>query len=168
MAVIWGPRNRCLSSHAIPVVEQRNVLSAAQERFSAILVVTADGEGIPMFPENLRDATRKAAQQGEPKLQKRRSKGEKGNRKRMAAVAAVYSIASKTFRAPRSSRARKEVRQLSKGGGVGGNKPGIGEGARGYIAPNEAGKVGSVHHDFGRAGRWLTARFAALDFDLNA
>ena len=59
----------------------------------SILVVTADGKGIPMLPESLRDATRKAAQQGEPKLQKRRSKGEKGNRKRMAAVAAVYSIA---------------------------------------------------------------------------
>lgn len=59
----------------------------------SILVVTADGKGIPMRPESLREATRKAAEQRVPKLQKRRSKGEKAHRKRMAAVAAVYSIA---------------------------------------------------------------------------
>lgn len=65
----------------------------ASEDDDSILVITTDGKGIPMRPESLRDATRKAAERSEPKLQKRRSKGEKGNRKRMAAVAAVYSIA---------------------------------------------------------------------------
>jgi hypothetical protein len=59
----------------------------------SILAVTTDGKGIPMLPESLRPATRKAAEKNEPKLQTRRSKGEKGQRKRMAAVAAVYSIA---------------------------------------------------------------------------
>jgi hypothetical protein len=58
-----------------------------------ILVVTLDGKGVPMHPEALRDATRKAAEKAEPKSQKRRSKGEKAHRKRMATVAAVYTIA---------------------------------------------------------------------------
>jgi hypothetical protein len=47
-----------------------------------ILVVTADGKGVPM---------RRPAQEG-PKRHHRRTKGEKANKKQMACVGAVYSI----------------------------------------------------------------------------
>lgn len=58
----------------------------------SILVITVDGKGVVMRPEGLRDATRKAAQNGKRKLKHRLTKGEKTNRKRMATVAAVYTI----------------------------------------------------------------------------
>ena len=58
-----------------------------------LLVVTADGKGVPMRQESLPAATRKAAEKSTPKLQKRRAKGEKAHKKRMAQVAAVYTIA---------------------------------------------------------------------------
>jgi hypothetical protein len=57
-----------------------------------LLVLSADGKGIVMRKEDLREATRKAAEQQEHKLTTRLSKGEKKNRKRMAEVAAVYTI----------------------------------------------------------------------------
>ena len=46
-----------------------------------------------MRRQDLREATKKAAEQGRHKLGKRLSRGEKRNRKRMATVAAVYAIA---------------------------------------------------------------------------
>jgi hypothetical protein len=50
-----------------------------------LMVVTADGKGVPMRrPE--------AAEEGGPKPHHRRGKGEKANKKRMACVGAVYSI----------------------------------------------------------------------------
>ena len=58
----------------------------------AVLVLTADGKGIAMRKEDLREATRRAAQSSSRKLQKRLTKGEKRNRKRMAEVAAVYLV----------------------------------------------------------------------------
>jgi hypothetical protein len=57
------------------------------------LVLTADGKGIVMRPEGLREATRQAAEQSAPKLPTRTSKGEKRDRKRMAQVASVYDLA---------------------------------------------------------------------------
>lgn len=63
------------------------------EQSSGILVLSADGKGVVMRPEDLREATRKAAQTKENKLGKRLSRGEKSNRKRMATVAAVYTVA---------------------------------------------------------------------------
>ena len=45
-----------------------------------------------MIEKDLRDATRKAAQNSKQKLQSRLSPGEKTNRKRMATVAAVYEV----------------------------------------------------------------------------
>jgi hypothetical protein len=58
-----------------------------------ILVISADGKGVVMRPEDLREHTRKAAEAGTRKMDTRLSKGEKKNRKRMATVAAVYTIA---------------------------------------------------------------------------
>ncbi len=63
-----------------------------------LLVLTADGKGIVMRADGLRDATRQAAEKGSHKLERRLSKGEKKNRKRMAEVAAVYDLP----RVPRS------------------------------------------------------------------
>jgi hypothetical protein len=59
----------------------------------SILALSTDGKGIVMRPEDLREATRRAAAVGTHKLTKRLSPGEKRSRKRMAQVAAVYTIA---------------------------------------------------------------------------
>ena len=55
-----------------------------------LLVMTTDSKGIVMRTEDLRDATRKAAEKSKHKIQTRLSTGEKHNRKRMATVASVY------------------------------------------------------------------------------
>lgn len=57
-----------------------------------ILVITADGKGVVMHEQDLREQTRKAAQKRKPQMETRLSKGEKKNAKRMATVAAVYTI----------------------------------------------------------------------------
>ena len=56
-------------------------------------MLTTDCKGIVMRPEDLREATRKAAQQAEPRLKTRLSPGEKSQRKRMATVASIYTVA---------------------------------------------------------------------------
>jgi hypothetical protein len=58
-----------------------------------LLVTSFDGKGVVVRREDLREATKKAAETGSHKLKKRLSKGEKRNRKRMAEVAVVYDIA---------------------------------------------------------------------------
>ncbi len=55
-----------------------------------VLVLSADGKGIVMRSDALRDATAKAAQRASPKLRTRLSKGEKSGRKRIAEIGAVY------------------------------------------------------------------------------
>ena len=57
-----------------------------------VLVLSADGKGIVMRAEALREATARAAQRASPKLKTRLSKGEKANRKRIAEVGAVYDL----------------------------------------------------------------------------
>ena len=57
-----------------------------------ILVITADGKGIVMHPNGLREATRRAMEQVAHKQQTRLSPGEKSHRKRMATVVSVYGI----------------------------------------------------------------------------
>ena len=72
-----------------------------QERDSEdVLVLSADGKGIVMRSDALREATARAAQRASPKLKTRLSKGEKANRKRIAEVGAVYEITP----APRTPR----------------------------------------------------------------
>jgi hypothetical protein len=60
---------------------------------SDFVVLSFDGKGIAMRKEGLREATRKAAEARQPRLDKRRSKGEPAHRKRMAEVGAVYDVA---------------------------------------------------------------------------
>jgi hypothetical protein len=57
-----------------------------------VLVLSADGKGIVVRPEALREATRKKTAGQDKKLGNRLSKGEKRNRKRLAEVGAVYDI----------------------------------------------------------------------------
>lgn len=59
-----------------------------------VLVMSTDGKGIVVRKEDLREATRKAAETSTQKLKTRLSRGEKRNRKRMATVATVYDIAA--------------------------------------------------------------------------
>lgn len=62
-------------------------------RKNDILALTTDGKGIVMRKDDLREATKKRAE-NEKKLSKRLSRGEKKNSKRMAQVASIYSIES--------------------------------------------------------------------------
>lgn len=62
------------------------------EKSADILVLTADGKGVVMWRQDLREATRKKAQRRRRKLGQRLTKGEKKNAKRMATVAAVYTV----------------------------------------------------------------------------
>lgn len=59
----------------------------------SFLVISVDGKGVVVRPEDLRAKTRRKAKRRDPKRQKRLSPGEKRNAKRMATVATVYSIA---------------------------------------------------------------------------
>ena len=57
-----------------------------------LLVISADGKGIVMHPNGLREATRRAMEREEHKQHTRLSPGEKKNRKRMATVVSVYEV----------------------------------------------------------------------------
>jgi len=67
-------------------------LPAEPERTSDPLIISVDGKGIVMRREDLRPATRKAAEEQRDLPGARLAPGEKRNRKRMATVAAVYSL----------------------------------------------------------------------------
>ena len=62
------------------------------EAGTGLLVMSVDGKGVVMRPQDLREATRKAAEKSKRKLKTRLSRGEKRNRKRMATVASVYEV----------------------------------------------------------------------------
>jgi hypothetical protein len=70
--------------------EQR---ASARDPAEDLMVISTDGKGIVMRHEDLRKATRSAAEKSVRKLETRLTPGEKSNRKRMAQVATVYSIA---------------------------------------------------------------------------
>lgn len=63
------------------------------EETGDLLALTFDGKGIAMRHADLREATRRAAEETPRRLETRLTSGEKKNRKRMAAVAAVYTVA---------------------------------------------------------------------------
>lgn len=85
-----------LSAHAAvdftAFYERRSAATDFQAERGAILVLTSDAKGVVMRKEDLREATRKAAEVRTQKMSKRLSRGEKRNRKRMAQVASVYTI----------------------------------------------------------------------------
>jgi hypothetical protein len=73
--------------------ELRQAPPAAIAPPASIMVMSVDGKGVVMRPQDLREQTRKAAKARTHKMGARLSKGEKKNAKRMATVAAVYTIA---------------------------------------------------------------------------
>jgi hypothetical protein len=73
--------------------EMRQGQTAAGEQNRSIMVISVDGKGVVMRPQDLREQTRKAAMKRAHKMGTRLSKGEKKNAKRMATVATVYTIA---------------------------------------------------------------------------
>lgn len=70
---------------------QRHEEAVTALNTGSILAMSVDGKGIVMRPEDLREQTRKAAENRTHKMDKRLSAGEKKNAKRMATVAAVYT-----------------------------------------------------------------------------
>lgn len=58
-----------------------------------VLVLSLDGKGIVMRPEDLREATRKKAEARKPHLTARLAPGEKPHAKRMSTVATIYAVA---------------------------------------------------------------------------
>ena len=73
--------NRVVAGHAPSFQDALEPPPAAEE--GPLMVVTADGKGVPM---------RRPPQEDGPKPHHRRTKGEKANKKQMACVGAVYSI----------------------------------------------------------------------------
>jgi hypothetical protein len=71
---------------------ERERIALAQEETGPIVVISADGKGVVMRKEDLREATKSALEEETHKLDSKLSKGEKHQRKRMATVAAVYTI----------------------------------------------------------------------------
>ena len=83
-----GQSVRSLEQMSVSMAEDVSAFQASApkppaEEEASILVLTADGKGVPMR----RDAT-----QDPPAIRGRRKKGEKANKKRMACVGGVYTI----------------------------------------------------------------------------
>lgn len=72
--------------------QQRSQNAREVKKSGPILAITVDGKGVPMRKADLREATRRAAEERQPRLQHRRSPGEKSATKRISTVAAVYTI----------------------------------------------------------------------------
>jgi len=71
---------------------EQNACKIDGEENLELLILSTDGKGIVVRKEDLREQTKKRAEE-EKKLKKRLTKGEKKNAKRMAQVASVYNIA---------------------------------------------------------------------------
>lgn len=72
--------------------DTRRIDGSREETPGSLLVLTVDGKGVVMLERDLRETTRKAAQQSRHKKKSRLSQGEKKNSKRMATVASIYTI----------------------------------------------------------------------------
>ena len=79
-------------SRAISVDFDEYYASKPLEVGSGMLVMSVDGKGVVRRQQDLREATRKAAEASRHNLKTRLSRGEKRNRKRMATVASVYEV----------------------------------------------------------------------------
>ena len=79
-------------SRAVSVDFDEFYASQPMEAGKGLLVMSVDGKGVVMRHQDLREATRKAAEKSKRKCKTRLSRGEKRNRKRMATVAAIYEV----------------------------------------------------------------------------
>jgi hypothetical protein len=70
----------------------RQTRARADPHTGPVLVLTVDGKGVVMRPEDLREATRRAAAQRVETFTARLGRGRRQHAKRMASVAAVYTI----------------------------------------------------------------------------
>jgi hypothetical protein len=71
---------------------ERQARARAGPQTGSILVLTVDGKGVVMRPEDLREATQRAAAARAKTFTARLGKGRRLNAKRMASVAAIYTI----------------------------------------------------------------------------
>jgi hypothetical protein len=71
---------------------QRQAGVGADARTGSILVLTVDGKGVVMLPEDLREATQRAAAQRAKTFTARLGGGRRLHAKRMASVAAIYTV----------------------------------------------------------------------------
>ncbi len=81
----------------------------------SLMILSFDGKGVVMHLQDLREATRKAAQSRQQKFSKRSSKGEKRHAKRMATVATVYTIAPFVRQPEQVVRQLAPMHQVAKG-----------------------------------------------------
>jgi hypothetical protein len=72
--------------------EMRQQHSRAAPHSGSIVVLTVDGKGVVMRPEDLREVTRQAAAKRDKTFTARLGQGRRLHAKRMASVAAVYTI----------------------------------------------------------------------------
>ena len=72
--------------------EERQRGAHADAETGPILVLTVDGKGVVMRPEDLRAATRRAAAERARSLTARLERGRRLHAKRMASVAAIYTV----------------------------------------------------------------------------
>ena len=72
--------------------EMRQGQPAVGEPTGSVMVMSVDGKGVVMRPQDLREQTGKAAAVRKHKMGTRLSRGEKKNARRMATVAAVYTL----------------------------------------------------------------------------
>ncbi len=72
--------------------DRRQTRARADPHTGPILVLTVDGKGVVMRPEDLRDATRRAATARADTFTARLGRGRRLHAKRMASVAAIYTI----------------------------------------------------------------------------
>src|SRR6516164_11460598 len=70
----------------------RQTRARADPHSGSILVLTVDGKGVVMRPEDLREATRRAAEARADTFTARLGRGRRLHAKRMASVAAIYTI----------------------------------------------------------------------------
>ncbi|MBW2464799.1 MAG: ISKra4 family transposase [Deltaproteobacteria bacterium] len=63
-----------------------------------VLVLSIDGKGVVVRPQDLREATRKRAQNTTPKLEKRASRGEPKGRKRTVMLSVTYDVSPRPRR----------------------------------------------------------------------
>lgn len=72
--------------------KQRSHTAAEAKATSEILAMQMDGKGVRMLKQDLREQTRLEAEKRSPRMDHRRSSGEKTGSKRMSTVASVYTI----------------------------------------------------------------------------
>lgn len=72
---------------------ERQKCAGVDPHTASILVLTVDGKGVVMRPEDLREATRRAAAERKESFTARLGRGRRLHAKRMASVAAIYTVA---------------------------------------------------------------------------